>query len=104
MAFDGRGSNYYLKTVASEIGNTINKAASNRGKGWYTPFMIAASRAIAARIPLVDFILEVRDARVCAPFGLPHSFIYPIATCLMELSPTLFFNAYRFLCLQHVSY
>ncbi|KAF2321803.1 hypothetical protein GH714_002880 [Hevea brasiliensis] len=63
MAFNGRGSNYYIKMLASEIGNTINKAASNREKGWYTPFMAAASRAIAERIPLVDFILEVRDAR-----------------------------------------
>ncbi|OAY37963.1 DAR GTPase 2, mitochondrial isoform X2 [Manihot esculenta] len=64
MAFNGRGSNFYLKMLASEIGNTINKAASNRAKGWYTPFMAAASRAIAERIPLVDFVLEVRDARI----------------------------------------
>lgn len=73
MAFNGRGSNFYLKMLASEIGNTINKAASNRAKGWYTPFMAAASRAIAERIPLVDFVLEVRDARVCVPLLLPQT-------------------------------
>jgi hypothetical protein len=35
--------------------------------------MAAASHAIAQRIPLVDFILEVRDARVTPPCTtIPH--------------------------------
>ncbi|XP_037496135.1 DAR GTPase 2, mitochondrial isoform X3 [Jatropha curcas] len=61
---NGKGSNYYIKTLATEIGNRVKLAARNRGKGWYTPFMAAASRAIAERIPLVDFVVEVRDARI----------------------------------------
>jgi len=43
-----------------EIGEALKKAKS----GWYSLHMAAASHAIAQRIPLVDFILEVRDARV----------------------------------------
>ncbi|XP_061956583.1 DAR GTPase 2, mitochondrial isoform X2 [Populus nigra] len=43
-----------------EIGEALKKAKS----GWYSLHMAAASHAIAQRIPLVDFILEVRDARI----------------------------------------
>ncbi|KAF9671587.1 hypothetical protein SADUNF_Sadunf12G0063000 [Salix dunnii] len=43
-----------------EIGETLKKAKSR----WYSLHMAAASHAIAQRIPLVDFILEVRDARI----------------------------------------
>ncbi|XP_050385914.1 DAR GTPase 2, mitochondrial isoform X2 [Argentina anserina] len=44
----------------------IIKATNNPGSGrrWFSPHMAAASRAIAERIPLVDLVLEVRDARV----------------------------------------
>ncbi|KAF7825942.1 DAR GTPase 2, mitochondrial [Senna tora] len=31
---------------------------------WYSPHMAAASRAISERIPLVDLIVELRDARI----------------------------------------
>ncbi|KAI9115949.1 hypothetical protein K1719_012879 [Acacia pycnantha] len=31
---------------------------------WYSPHMAAASRAISERIPMVDLIVEVRDARI----------------------------------------
>lgn len=37
---------------------------------WYDSLMAAASRAITERLPLVDIIVEVRDARV------PFSFCY----------------------------
>lgn len=43
-----------------ERGEALKKAKS----GWYSLHMAAASHAIAQRIPLVDFILEVRDARI----------------------------------------
>ncbi|CAK7349255.1 unnamed protein product [Dovyalis caffra] len=43
-----------------KIGEALKKAKS----GWYTLHMAAASHAIAQRIPLADFILEVRDARI----------------------------------------
>lgn len=52
-----------------EIGEALKKAKS----GWYSLHMAAASHAIAQRIPLVDFILEVRDARVTPPCTtIPH--------------------------------
>ena len=53
-------------TLARQIGSAIAKAARNRDprRGWYGPHMAAASRAIAERIPLVDLVLEIRDARV----------------------------------------
>ncbi|KAL5795166.1 hypothetical protein ACOSP7_003760 [Xanthoceras sorbifolium] len=54
--------------IAREIGNAVTKLTEKRGGGgWYGPHMAAASRAIADRIPLVDFVLEVRDARI--PFS-----------------------------------
>ncbi|KAJ6882261.1 DAR GTPase 2 [Populus alba x Populus x berolinensis] len=43
-----------------EIGEALKKAKSE----WYSLHMAASSHAIAQRIPLVDFILEVRDARI----------------------------------------
>lgn len=54
-------------TFARRIGTAIKETAiGNRTSGgWYDPHMAAASRAVAERIPLVDFVLEVRDARVC---------------------------------------
>ncbi|WCJ41068.1 Mitochondrial ribosome-associated GTPase 1 [Euphorbia peplus] len=58
-------SNGYMRKLTREIGEAVKKtAARNRENGWYTPHMAAASRAIAERIPLADFIVEVRDARV----------------------------------------
>ncbi|KAJ7970201.1 DAR GTPase 2, mitochondrial [Quillaja saponaria] len=55
-------------TLARRIGTAIKTAARNKGltrEGpWYTPHMAAASRAILERLPLVDLILEVRDARI----------------------------------------
>ncbi|KAJ6672373.1 DAR GTPASE 2 MITOCHONDRIAL [Salix viminalis] len=44
----------------TEIGEALKKAKSR----WYSLHMAAASHAIAQRIPLADFILEVRDARI----------------------------------------
>lgn len=53
-------------TLARQIGSVISNAARKKtsGGGWYSPHMAAASRAIAERIPLVDLVLEIRDARV----------------------------------------
>ncbi|XP_065865169.1 DAR GTPase 2, mitochondrial [Euphorbia lathyris] len=61
MVISGNG---YIRKLASEIGDAVKKTARTRGNGWYTPHMAAASRAMAERIPLADFIVEVRDARV----------------------------------------
>ncbi|OWM83637.1 hypothetical protein CDL15_Pgr004066 [Punica granatum] len=51
--------------LAGKVGGAVQQASRNRAAGWwYDPHMAAASRAIAERTPLVDLILEVRDARV----------------------------------------
>ncbi|EEF36021.1 GTP binding protein, putative [Ricinus communis] len=50
--------------LASEIGKRVMKASRNREQRWYNPHMAAASSAIAERISLVDFVIEVRDARI----------------------------------------
>lgn len=59
-------------SLAREIGMAIIKATNNScfGRGWFSPHMAAASRAIAERIPLVDLVLEVRDARVPFSFSI----------------------------------
>ncbi|KAF8412530.1 hypothetical protein HHK36_000519 [Tetracentron sinense] len=51
-------------TFARRLGAFVKSAAANKGSGWFGPHMAAASRAIVERIPLVDFILEIRDARI----------------------------------------
>jgi len=56
--------------IAREIGDAVIKASRNPNRRWYGPHMAAAVRAISERIPLVDFVLEIRDARVrflCPP-------------------------------------
>ncbi|GFY92073.1 P-loop containing nucleoside triphosphate hydrolases superfamily protein [Actinidia rufa] len=47
-----------------QLGAAVKQVAGKRGSSWYTPHMAAASRAIIERVPLVDLVLEVRDARV----------------------------------------
>ncbi|KAL8119411.1 hypothetical protein AgCh_016798 [Apium graveolens] len=50
--------------IVLNIGKTIKKVVEKKGSSWwYTPHMAAASRAIANRIPLVDIVVQVRDAR-----------------------------------------
>lgn len=53
-----------LDAVAREL-------ASKKGSGrWCGSRIAAAERAILDRIPLVDLVLEVRDARVCSSLSL----------------------------------
>ncbi|KAA8520367.1 hypothetical protein F0562_014623 [Nyssa sinensis] len=47
-----------------KVGTAVRKVAGNKGSTWNTPHMAAASRAIVERIPLVDLVVEVRDARI----------------------------------------
>ncbi|WZZ14606.1 hypothetical protein YC2023_107695 [Brassica napus] len=49
--------------IGREIGEAVVKASSNPNRRWYGPHMAASVRAISERIPLVDFVLEIRDAR-----------------------------------------
>ncbi|KAG2275968.1 DAR GTPase 2, mitochondrial isoform X1 [Brassica napus] len=49
--------------IGREIGDAVVKASSNPNRRWYGPHMAASVRAISERIPLVDFVLEIRDAR-----------------------------------------
>lgn len=67
-------------SLVQKIGNAIMEVARNKGSTWwYTPHMAAASRAITERVPLVDILLEVRDARVCINPILHESF--PLNCC-----------------------
>lgn len=50
---------------------------------WYGAHMAAAERAVLERVPLVDLVLEVRDARVpTSPLPLPLRFSYQFAPVL----------------------
>ncbi|EPS71049.1 hypothetical protein M569_03714, partial [Genlisea aurea] len=54
-----------MDCLVQKIGKAVKDVAKARGsEWWYTPRMAAASRALAERIPLVDVVLEVRDARI----------------------------------------
>lgn len=58
-----------LLLMAKKVGNAVKKMAGEENKkkkwSWYTPLMAAASDAISRRISSVDFVLDLRDARVC---------------------------------------
>ncbi|XP_044488683.1 DAR GTPase 2, mitochondrial isoform X2 [Mangifera indica] len=56
-----------LSKIGREIGNAVQKIGNREGGGWYGPHMAAASRAVTDRVPLVDLVLEIRDARI--PFS-----------------------------------
>ncbi|KAH6767565.1 P-loop containing nucleoside triphosphate hydrolases superfamily protein [Perilla frutescens var. hirtella] len=52
-------------SLIQTIGKSVKAVAKSRGsEWWYTTHMAAAARAIEERVPLVDLILEVRDARI----------------------------------------
>ncbi|CAL5331190.1 unnamed protein product [Camellia sinensis] len=75
-----------------KLGGAVKKTPGKRGSSWYTPHMAAASRAILERIPLVDLVLEVRDARVplSSEYELlrnfPHSSRHIIVLNKMDLA------------------
>ncbi|KAM4081982.1 hypothetical protein ACJW30_11G134500 [Castanea mollissima] len=50
--------------ATAKLARQIGALATKSGGGWYGPHMAAASRAIAERLPLVDLVLEIRDARI----------------------------------------
>ncbi|XP_021751747.1 DAR GTPase 2, mitochondrial-like [Chenopodium quinoa] len=52
-----------LLLMAKRVGDTVRKMAGD-GKSLYTPFMAAASNAVSQRIASVDFVLDLRDARI----------------------------------------
>ncbi|THU56286.1 hypothetical protein C4D60_Mb11t15680 [Musa balbisiana] len=54
-----------LASFSSRLGAVVRELASKKGPGgWYGRHMAAAERAILDRIPLVDLVVEVRDARI----------------------------------------
>ena len=65
--------------LARQMGTLIKDVKWNqRIQGlWYSPHMAVASRAISERIPLVDLIVELRDARVIYCF---------YALCLLKIT------------------
>ncbi|KAF5208210.1 Dar gtpase 2 protein [Thalictrum thalictroides] len=66
--------------ITERIGAAVMKAGANKASTWFTPHMAAASRAIFQRIPSVDFILEVRDARIPISSQYEHMRHFP-STC-----------------------
>ncbi|XP_010541944.1 PREDICTED: DAR GTPase 2, mitochondrial [Tarenaya hassleriana] len=59
--------------IGREIGEAVIKASRNPNRRWYGPHMAAAARAISDRIPLVDFVLEIRDSRI--PFSSEYELL-----------------------------
>ncbi|PWA51607.1 P-loop containing nucleoside triphosphate hydrolases superfamily protein [Artemisia annua] len=52
-------------SFVQKLGNSVKKISDSKTSSWwYNHHMRAASRAIFDRIPLVDLVLEVRDARI----------------------------------------
>ncbi|KAI3697285.1 hypothetical protein L6452_30190 [Arctium lappa] len=52
-------------SFVQNLGNSVKKVSDSKSSSWwYNHHMRAASRAIFQRIPLVDLVLEVRDARI----------------------------------------
>uniref|UniRef100_A0A7N0VLI1 G domain-containing protein n=1 Tax=Kalanchoe fedtschenkoi TaxID=63787 RepID=A0A7N0VLI1_KALFE len=52
-----------MTSVAKLLQISAKKFANRRKSEWYNAHMAAATRAVAARISLVDLVVEVRDAR-----------------------------------------
>ncbi|XP_066344541.1 DAR GTPase 2, mitochondrial isoform X3 [Miscanthus floridulus] len=50
--------------AAEAVSRRLGAAVRDLSGSWYGRHMAAAERAIRARLPLVDLVLEVRDARV----------------------------------------
>ncbi|GMI89199.1 hypothetical protein like AT4G10650 [Hibiscus trionum] len=53
-----------VSKIAREIGMAVQKAARRNKGWWYDPHMAAATTAVAQRLPLVDLVAEIRDARI----------------------------------------
>lgn len=85
--------------IGRRLGGTVKKLAGNKDKGWFSPHMVAAARAIAQRIPLVDLVLEIRDARV--PYSCLSSFLTALCISYIIIVHTKV-NAYHLSdeCLQ----
>ncbi|XP_062205792.1 DAR GTPase 2, mitochondrial-like [Phragmites australis] len=67
MLRDSRGSASSPSAMATEaLSRRLGAAVRGLCGAWYGRHMAAADRAIRARLPLVDLVLEVRDARVPA--------------------------------------
>lgn len=62
--------------AAEAFSRRLGAAVRGLSGAWYSRHMAAADRAIRARLPLVDLVLEVRDARVSSP-PPPPSFLFP---------------------------
>lgn len=66
--------------AATQLGRRIGSAAKERIGRRKDPFMAAASRAIAERIPFVDLILHVTDARVLSSTATTRFFHFLFTT------------------------
>ncbi|CDP09337.1 unnamed protein product [Coffea canephora] len=65
VSFKGLVISTATRSIVQKLGSAVKEVARTKGSSWWhTPHMAAASLAIAERIPLVDFVLEVRDSRI----------------------------------------
>ncbi|XP_020575156.1 DAR GTPase 2, mitochondrial isoform X2 [Phalaenopsis equestris] len=54
-----------LSSFSKRLSSVVKEIGRKKGDGgWYGPHMAASERAIRERIPMVDLVLEVRDARI----------------------------------------
>ena len=99
----------FARQIGIAVKEKIGRTKRARGP-WYNSLMAAASHALAERIPLVDLIVEVRDARVLLTFLLLHSTsktsnlnyqTFVSFPCLHIFFPT---SNFRFRCPRNVSY
>lgn len=51
-------------SFARLVGSAVQRAGLLKQSTWHTPFMSAATLAVMERVGMVDFVVEVRDARV----------------------------------------
>ncbi|KVI00569.1 GTP binding domain-containing protein [Cynara cardunculus var. scolymus] len=65
-------------SFVQKLGNSVKKVSESKSSSWwYNHHMRAASRAIFERIPLVDLVLEVRDARIPMSSGYEQLRYFP---------------------------
>ncbi|KAL4561442.1 hypothetical protein LXL04_033608 [Taraxacum kok-saghyz] len=65
-------------SFVKNLGNSVKKVSESKSSSWwYNHHMRAASRAISERIPLVDLVLEVRDARIPISSEYRHLINFP---------------------------
>ncbi|GAB2231162.1 hypothetical protein Droror1_Dr00027450 [Drosera rotundifolia] len=74
-------------SFARRVGSVVQRAASSKQSTWYSPFRAAASWAVAEKIGMVDFVIEVRDARV---LRYTHFVFWVFSLCVFVCAHVMF--------------